>query len=42
MSEFDCCMQIDADCDDVNQHNKIDIELNEYNQYIFANSNASS
>jgi len=32
-------MHIDADCDDVNQHNKIDIELNEYNEYIFANSN---
>jgi hypothetical protein len=32
-------MQINADRDDVNQHNKIDIELNEYNKYIFANSN---
>jgi hypothetical protein len=31
-------MHIDADRDDVNQHNKIDIELNEYNKYIFANS----
>jgi hypothetical protein len=39
MSEFDCCMPIDADRDDVNQHNKIDIELNECNEYIFANSN---